>query len=568
MRPYSKKVTESITLKVIGTLADLALPFLTAYLIDDLLPITQKDDLSNIILLGIAMLIIVIIGWTFNIRANRIAEYVAAYSVRDIRNELFEQINELSATQIDDITSSSLISRLTTDTYNIFTSIGTIQRLGVRAPILFIGGIIVSFFLDWVLALIMVSLVPFIIYFSISNSRKGRPLYANIQYRVDQLIRTLRENITGARVVKALSMVEHENKRFHRDNDLVVQEELKATVTMSKIRPLVDLVMNIGLVVVLIIGAFRVFNQATQVGEILAFVTYFTIILNATMSLTRVFIRLSRASASAERIEEVLNLPIEEDFGTTEIKIIPEEPHIEFKNVTFSYNGVADHLENITFKLYKGQTLGILGATGAGKTTIINLMMRFYEPQKGEINLFGQNINTINKKKLRETIGVVLQNDLVLSETIYENIQFNRTHIDLETVEFAKNIAQATFIDEMPLKNYEKMAQRGSNISGGQKQRLLIARAVAGKPQLLILDDASSALDYQTDMLMRQAIKKSLSETTKIIVAQRISSVKDADLILLVDNGKIIGQGTHETLLDTSAAYQSIMKHQLGGEIL
>lgn len=568
MKNYAGKVTESLIFKVIGTLADLALPLLTAYLIDKLLPVVTDSETHRIIILGLIMLVVALIGWTFNVRANRLAEYVAAYSVRDTRNELFKKINELSASQIDDITSSSLISRMTTDTYNIYTAIGTIQRLGVRAPILFVGGIAASFFLDWVLALIMVALVPFIMYFTLVNSKKGRPLYAKIQYRVDQLIRTLRENITGARVVKALSMVDHENQRFHKDNSLVIQEELKATISMSKIRPIVDFIMNIGLVIVLVVGAYRVYDNQTEVGEILAFVTYFTIILNATMSLTRVFIRLSRASASAERIEEVLNLEVEEDTGKNPVEEDISQPHIAFNNVSFSYNQTANHLENIDFKLYKGQTLGILGATGAGKTTIINLLMRFYEPKTGNIEVYGKDAKTINKKKLRESIGVVLQNDLVLSETIYENIQFNRNHIDLETVEFAKTIAQATFIDEMPLKHYEKMAQRGSNISGGQKQRLLIARAVAGKPDLLILDDASSALDYQTDMLMRQALNQELKETTKIIVAQRISSIKDANLILLIDNGQIIASGTHESLTESSSDYQAIIKHQLGGEVL
>lgn len=568
MKNYAGKVTESLIFKVIGTLADLALPLLTAYLIDKLLPVVTDSETHRIIILGLIMLVVALIGWTFNVRANRLAEYVAAYSVRDTRNELFKKINELSASQIDDITSSSLISRMTTDTYNIYTAIGTIQRLGVRAPLLFVGGIAASFFLDWVLALIMVALVPFIMYFTLVNSKKGRPLYAKIQYRVDQLIRTLRENITGARVVKALSMVDHENQRFHKDNSLVIQEELKATISMSKIRPIVDFIMNIGLVIVLVVGAYRVYDNQTEVGEILAFVTYFTIILNATMSLTRVFIRLSRASASAERIEEVLNLEVEEDTGKNPVEEDISQPHIAFNNVSFSYNQTANHLENIDFKLYKGQTLGILGATGAGKTTIINLLMRFYEPKTGNIEVYGKDAKTINKKKLRESIGVVLQNDLVLSETIYENIQFNRNHIDLETVEFAKTIAQATFIDEMPLKHYEKMAQRGSNISGGQKQRLLIARAVAGKPDLLILDDASSALDYQTDMLMRQALNQELKETTKIIVAQRISSIKDANLILLIDNGQIIASGTHESLTESSSDYQAIIKHQLGGEVL
>ncbi|CCV64266.1 ABC-type transport system, permease and ATPase components [Alteracholeplasma palmae J233] len=567
MEKYKKKVIGLLIFKVIGTLTDLAIPYLTAYMIDQLIPTSSKDDITKIILLGILMLLVVLFGWFFNMKANRMAEYVAAYTVRDIRYELFSKIETLSAKQVDELTQTSLISRMTTDTYNIYSAVGSIQRLGVRAPILFIGGIVVSFFLDWVLALIMVAMIPFIMYFSLRTSKMGRPLYTDIQVKVDKLIRTLRENITGARVVKALSMVEHENYKFDLNNKEVVESELKATKSMSKIRPLVDVIMNLGLVVVLIIGAYRVFNSQTKVGEILAFVTYFTIILNATMSLTRVFIQMSKATASSLRIIEVLDFKTDMKNGNMEVFEVNETPHIEFSHVYFSYNQKGDHLEDINFKLYKGQTLGILGATGSGKTTIINLIMRFYDPYQGEIKMFGKNLKDLDLSALRKSIGLVLQTDLILSDTIYENIQFSRKDILPEDIELAKTIAQANFIDEMPEKNYEKMTQRGTNISGGQKQRLLIARAVAGKPKLLILDDASSALDYQTDMNMRLSLKEHLSETTKIIVAQRISSIKEADLILVIEDGKIIASGTHETLEQTSEQYQNIIKHQLGGEL-
>ncbi|HHX75835.1 MAG TPA: ABC transporter ATP-binding protein, partial [Acholeplasmataceae bacterium] len=332
----------------------------------------------------------------------------------------------------------------------------------------------------------------------------------------------------------------------------------------NKIRPFISLIMNIGLIVVLIFGAYRVANGYTKVGQILALITYFTLILNSTASLTRIFIRMSRAGASAGRIVEVLKLETTIVDGNKPLEINPSLPHLEFDNVTFSYHGKESHLENISFKLSRGQTLGIIGATGSGKTTIINLIMRFYDPQQGTIKVFGEDIKTLKRDELRRHIGLVLQNDSVFSDTIHENISFSRPHVDLNQVKLAKEIAQADFIDQMPEQYDHEIAQRGTNISGGQRQRLLIARAVASNPELLILDDASSALDYQTDKNLRFAIAKHLKNTTKIIVAQRISSIKDADLILVIDNGRIINQGTHDELAKSSEIYQILVKHQLG----
>src|SRR5690606_28335942 len=413
-------------------------------------------------------------------------------------------------------------------------------------PLLLIGGIIMSLFMDIPLTLIMVALLPFIVVIVWFYTKKGQPLYADIQVQVDHLIRTLRENITGVRVIRALSMTAHESKRFSDENVKTVKKEVKAVITMNKIRPLIDVLMNVGLVAVLVFGAFRISSGETKVGQILALITYFTLILNAMTSITRIFIQISKASASAERILEVLNMKNEMLDGTKDIEI-KEGPHISFDHVTFSYHGREDHLEDIDFKINQGETLGIIGSTGSGKTTIINLLMRFYDPQKGSIKLYGEDIRNLKKDDLRRHIGLVLQNDLVFSDTIAENISFSRA-IDDDGIEWAKDIAQAKFIDSMPDRFNYKVAQRGTNISGGQRQRVLIARAVAAKPKILILDDASSALDYKTDKNLRSAIKKNLNDTTKIIVAQRIASIKDADLIVLVEDGKIVAKGKHHTL--------------------
>lgn len=567
MGKYLYNVIFSLVIKGLGAIADLLLPFLLAYMIDTLLPRVTTNDYYELIWMGILMLLIGLVGWVFNIVANRSAEKVASLAVADVRAELFYKIERLNAQQVNDISTSSLISRLTTDTYNIYSMIGSLQRLGIRAPMLLIGGIIMSLFMDPMLTIIMVSLLPFIVFIVYYYTKKGRPLYDDIQKQVDQIIRVLRENITGVRVVRALSMTDYEKQRFQNENNQTVKKEIKATMTMNKVRPSIDIIMNIGLVAVLVFGAFRVQEGFTQVGEILALITYFTLILNAMTAITRIFIQISRAQASAARILEVLHLENQMEDGVNSL-IINDKPHLSFEHVHFSYHGKEDHLENIDFSILQGQTLGIIGATGSGKTTIINLIMRFYDPQKGTIRVFGEDIRNLKRDELRRHMGLVLQNDSVFSDTIEQNIAFSRPSVGINEVRFAKEIAQADFIDDIPDAYNHMIAQRGTNISGGQRQRLLIARAIANKPKLLILDDASSALDYQTDKNLRLAIKKNLKDTTKIIVAQRVSSIKDADLILLIEDGKIVGKGTHEALIQSSEHYRVLVKHQLGEEIL
>lgn len=568
LKPFWRSLTVSLTFKTLGSITDLFLPFLIAYMIDDVIPNTSADNVWPIYQVGIYMFLIALAGWLMNIYANRNAEKIAAEAIRGLRHQVFEKIEALSSAQIDQFTRPSLISRMTTDTYNLYNSTAGIQRLGVRAPVLLFGGIIMSFLVDPVLTLVMIATLPFIGLVVYVVSQKGIPLYKEIQLRVDRLVRTVREFITGARVIKALSMSEHEQNRFDEDNKRTVEGELKAHITMAKINPLMNAIVNIGLVLVLVFGAFRLDQGYVQKGDITAFVTYFTIILNAMMSITRVFVMLSRAQASGARIDEILNAPTDIVDGTDVIEKNPNEPHIAFHHVSFSYNKQKYNVEDISFELQEGQTLGIIGSTGSGKTTLVNLLMRFYDATEGEILYYGKPIQSLKVKDLRSKIGLVLQQDLIFSESIYQNIQFNREKIGSYDIDMATRIAQAEFIYEREDAFEAMMATRGMNLSGGQKQRILIARAIAGKPDVLILDDASSALDYQTDMRMRKKLNETLAHTTKIIIAQRISSLKEADLILVMDEGKIIAKGTHETLLQTSDTYQLLAKHQMGGSKL
>jgi len=570
VKPYWKKLTISLSFKSIGALADLFLPWIIAYMIDTEIPKLRDEgqtSLQSLYYLGALMVIIAFLGLYLNVAANRKAEMIAALSVKDLRHDLFEKIEGLSARQVDHLTRPSLISRMTTDTYNMYNATASMQRLGVRAPVLLIGGILMSLLLDPILTLIMVAMLPLILIIVYVFSKRGIPLYKKTQGFVDQYIRKLREYITGARVVRALSMHDHEMDAFDEANKNTVDAELSAQITMAKINPMMHAVMNIGLVVVLVIGAYRLSLGHTEKGQIMAFVTYFTIILNAMMSITRVFVLASRATASADRIQEVLDMPIDIKDGLMPYIEKKDVPHITFDHVYFSYNQKEHNIEDVTFTLNQGQTLGIIGATGSGKTTLINLLMRFYDVSSGSIKIYGTDIRDLKANDLRKRIGVVFQNDVIFADSIFGNIQFNRREISDHDIELATEVAQADFIYEKEDDFKYQMAQKGMNLSGGQKQRLLIARAVAGKPDILVFDDASSALDYQTDKNMRLSIKKSFSKTTKIIIAQRISSIKDSDHILLIDEGKIIASGTHEKLMNTSKIYQEIAFYQLGGEL-
>lgn len=570
VKPYWKKLTISLSFKSIGALADLFLPWIIAYMIDTEIPnlrASNETSLQSLYLLGALMVIIAFLGLYLNVAANRRAEMIAAMSVKDLRHDLFEKIEGLSARQVDHLTRPSLISRMTTDTYNMYNATASMQRLGVRAPVLLIGGILMSLLLDPVLTLIMVAMLPLILIIVYVFSKRGIPLYKKTQGFVDQYIRKLREYITGSRVVRALSMHDHEMDAFDEANKNTVDAELSAQITMAKINPMMNAVMNIGLVVVLVIGAYRLSLGHTEKGQIMAFVTYFTIILNAMMSITRVFVLASRATASADRIQEVLDMPIDIKDGLLPYIERKDVPHITFDHVYFSYNEKEHNIEDVTFTLNQGQSLGIIGATGSGKTTLINLLMRFYDVSAGSIKIYDTDIRDLKANDLRKRIGVVFQNDVIFADSIFGNIQFNRRDISDYDIELATEVAQADFIYEKEDEFKYQMAQKGMNLSGGQKQRLLIARAVAGKPDILVFDDASSALDYQTDKNMRQSIKKSFSKTTKIIIAQRISSIKDSDHILLIDEGKIVASGTHDELMNSSKIYQEIAFYQLGGEV-
>ena len=579
IKPVLWPMIGGLTLKFIAAMFDLTIPYFLETIIDKAAPTGQ---INQVLFWGVVMLVCSVLALVTNVTANRMAVRNTSKVTKTLRHDLFAKISHLSARKTDEFTVSSLISRLTTDSYNVNDMLVRVQRIGVRAPFLLIGGIIITLTLDPVLTLVLVAMLPIIAVVVYFVTKYSVPIYTHCQQILDKLVRTVQENATGVRVIKALGKGEHERKRFDNVNAGLANENKKAGVIMAITNPAATIVLNIGLTLVVIVGARRVNSGLTEPGTILAFLSYFTIILNAMLGITRVFVICSKGSASAKRIESVLlaedDMPIlpEEENAQTENA---DAPHIEFRGVTFSYNKkeetdglrseerdyIKNNLTDISFTLNRGQTLGIIGETGSGKSTIVNLLIRFYDPDKGTVLVDGRDVRCIPREELCKKFGIAFQNDFIMANSIFENISFGRDLTE-EQVNRAIVLAQAKqMIDELPEGTGYRLTARGTNISGGQKQRMLIARAVAAEPEILILDDSSSALDYKTDASLRKALHSSLPDTTTVIIAQRISSIMNADLILVLDEGRIIGRGRHSELMESCPEYKLIADTQMGG---
>ena len=562
LRPQYGRLALQLTIKFIGTITELFLPWMLSHILDDIVP---QKDMVQVYIWGVFMMIAAAVALLGNVTANRMSTRISRRFTQKLRHDTYARVTYLSSRQTDSFTLPSLISRLTSDTYNVHQMVDRMQRLGVRAPILLLGGICVTFSLEPVLTLVLVATLPLLGVVVFTVSRKGIPLYVSVQEAVDSMVRKVQENMTGVRVIKALSKTEYEKGCFDEVNREVVRRDQHAGIIMATTNPVMSLLLNLGLTAVVVVGAFRVNAGVSQAGKIIAFLSYFTIVLNALLMVSRLFMIYSKGAASAKRIEEILQTPMEPIPGDPEPRT--SQYHVEFKNVSFSYNKAKgktrDDLSDINFALKRGETLGIIGPTGSGKSTILSLLMRFYDVDSGEIRIDGRRIEGIPDEELHTMFGVVFQNDFILADSIRENVDFGRGISD-EDLLIAAKFAQADFIETKEGGLSHMLTAKGSNLSGGQKQRLLIARALAGKPEILVLDDCSSALDYKTDKALRSALHQNFRDTTTIIVAQRISSILHADHILVLDSGRVIGAGTHETLLETCPDYREIYDVQMG----
>lgn len=583
LKKYRFIMAFGMAVKLSAALAELMLPYVLEHLVDDVAP---RQNVGLVLLWGAVMLMLVVYVRQANVKANRTAVKVAKNSIYEIRRDLFWKSVNLSGGQLDEFGLPSLNSRMTSDSYNVQSFIQSSQTMGIRAPILLLGGIFITLTMDVGLASILCIMAPILITAVVCVSMKGIPLYDRVQKSVDNIVRIMRENITGIRVVKALSKEDYEMRRFGEANDEMAARDIKAGIVMALPGPIMTFMLNIGLTIVVVVGAYRVNGGVTQPGVILAFLTYFNMILMGVMGLNRIFMLMSKANASADRIAAVVNtedelIPLPPEKGA----VTDREEYIVFDHVTFSYgrkgqeegdppseSDVADRfdglerqkcLEDIDFAIKRGGSLGIIGATGCGKTTIINLLMRFYDADQGGIFIDGRDVRTYDKDELHRLFGVVFQNDVIFADSLKENISFGRDVSEEEMENAAGDAMAREFIEAYEDAYDHRAVVRGANLSGGQRQRVLIARALAAAPRILVLDDSSSALDYRTDAALRKAIRNHHADTTTIIIAQRVSSIMGLDDIIMLDEGRIIGHGTHEELLESCEVYREIYRTQM-----
>ncbi|MBP3453076.1 MAG: ABC transporter ATP-binding protein [Clostridia bacterium] len=562
LKPYVTRMCLQLLVKLGGTVVELFLPSMLSIILDEYVP---AGNMRGVWLTGGMMVLCALLAWLGNVCANRMSTNISRRFTLNLRRDLFRRVTDLSAAQRDAVTDASLVSRLTSDTYNVHNMVDRMQRLGVRAPILLLGGIMVSLSLEPVLTLVLICTLPLLAATIIISSKKGVPLFTRVQEGQDSMVRKIQENMAGARVIRALSRTEYEQQDFAHVNEELAQRQRTADLTMAAVSPIVNFILNAGLAFVVLEGAWRVHIGATLPGTIIAFLSYFTIILNSLLMISRLFVMYSKGNASARRIEEILAMP--EDLPRQDASAQSTENHVEFRNVRFSYNKTTDNVQDITFSLRHGETLGIIGPTGSGKSTLLKLLLRQYDPDGGEILLDGRPLASLTPTELYSRVGVVFQNDFLMADSIRENIRFGRDVAE-EAMLSAVDCAQAGFVHQKDGGMDFMLNVKGRNLSGGQQQRVLIARSLAADPRLLLLDDCSSALDFRTDRALRHALRERHGEATTILIAQRVSAVMAADHILVMDQGRIIAQGKHDDLLHTCPMYRQLCQLQLGGDAL
>lgn len=554
--------------KLTEAIFELIVPIVSAKIID--VGVNGNGGVPYIIKMGIVMVLLGFFGLGFSLCCQYLASKASQGVGTDLRNDLFKKIQSFSHKEIDFFGPSTLTTRMVSDINQIQTGVAMLIRLAIRVPCLIVGATIMAMSIDLglsVIFLIVGPLVSFVLYLIMIRSV---PLYKVVQKKLDAVSLIARENLDGIRVIRAFSRQENENTRFENASDDLTKTALKVGRISALLNPATFLIMNSAVIAVIFFGGMKVNSGTLTQGEIIAFINYISQILLALVALANLVIILTKAAACASRVADVLEVESSIKDGGRDLPEDSENvPVVEFKNVSFAYNENTGEkvLDDISFTLSKGETLGVIGGTGSGKTTLISLIPRFYDATEGEVLINGENVKNLNLKPLRAFVSVVQQGASIIKGTVKENIVMGRKDISDEDVEKAAQTAQAhEFISKLS-EGYETVIERsGSNLSGGQKQRLAIARAVAGNPSVLILDDSASALDFATDAALRRAINKTSENRAVIIVSQRVNSVRYADKIAVLDDGKLAGLDSHEKLLDTCEVYREICLSQLSSE--
>ncbi len=566
LKVYRLLIALVFVLVFLQSLSELYLPTLMADIVD--IGVIKGDN-GHILKVGGLMLLVTAAGVLFSIAASHYSSIIAAGFGKRVRSKLFGHVERFSLHEFDKIGTASLITRTTNDVTQVQQVLIMMLRMMVMAPMMCIGGIIMAVSKDAQLSLVFVVVIPVLAGTIIFIGSKGVVLFKAMQLKIDKLNLVLREGLTGIRVVRSFNRTGYEQRRFAAANKDLTDTAIKVNKVMAFMMPIMMLILNFSSVAILWFGSIRIDNNDLQIGELMAFLQYAMQIMFSLIMVAMMFVMVPRASVSAVRINEVLDMKPDMN-DTSEGEQGRSGGHIEYRNVTFSYPGAEKPaLKNISFTAVPGEMTAIIGGTGAGKSTLINLLPRFYDPQSGSVLVNGQDVAGLSQDSLRAKIGYVPQQAVLFTGTISDNIRYGKEDATEEEIRHAAGVAQAAgFIDEMEGGYESVIAQGGTNVSGGQKQRLSIARALVRKPDIYIFDDSFSALDFKTDSRLRAALKRETGHAAVLIVAQRVSTIMKADKIIVLDEGAIAGIGTHEQLMDSCGVYREIVASQLSEEEL
>lgn len=565
LKPFTAMVAGVLIFVFLQTLGDLYLPALMADIINDGV---MQGDTGKIIHLGGLMLLVAGAGAVCAVFASYMSSKTAVGLGTILRSKVFDRVESYSLNEFDRLGAATLITRTTNDINQIQMVTVMIMRMMVSAPMMAVGGIFMALKQDKALTLVLAVAVPVLACVIFLVSSRVMPLFRLVQVKIDKINLVLREKLTGIRVIRAFNTIEHEMKRFDEANNDLTDNFIRVNRIMAFMMPSIMLVMNFTALAVLWFGGIRVSNGSMDLGALTAFTQYAMQIMFSMMMLAMMFIMVPRAQAAAVRINEILDTSPEITDAKETKDTFRAKGYVEFKDVTFSYHGAAEPaLKNISFVARPGEVTAIIGSTGSGKSSLVNLMPRFYDVDSGEVLIDGVDVRDMSQKVLRAKIGLVPQKAVLFSGSIADNIKFGNAGATEAEVRRAAEVAQAAeFILNMEGGFNHVIAQGGVNVSGGQKQRLAIARALVRKPEVYIFDDSFSALDFKTDARLRADLRKETTEATVIIVAQRVGTVMDADRIIVLDEGRIAGMGTHRELLNTCRVYREIVSSQLSEE--
>ncbi|EBF5197236.1 ABC transporter ATP-binding protein [Listeria monocytogenes] len=564
LKPYWLSITAVLVLTFGQVIGQLYLPTLMSNIIDKGVVTGDTDYIWST---GMQMLLISFASVILSVIVVYLASRISMGFGKDLRDKIFTKVEDFSLQEFDKVGTSSLITRTTNDVVQIQNVLYMMMRLMVMAPIMLLGGIIMAVGRDAKLSLIFVVVLPLLLLLVVILGGKAMPMFKSLQKKMDKLNRVIREGLTGIRVVRSFNRNEDELEKFEEANADYATTAIKVNRLLSLMSPLMMLLMNLTSIAIVWIGSIFIGNGDMQVGDLMAFIQYAMQIMMSFMMLSAVFIMIPRAGASAERINEVLDMNAE-ILNPENPKTSTPPAKLSFENVTFRYEGAEKPvIEDITFEANAGETVAIIGSTGAGKSTLINMIPRFYDVESGVVKINGIDVREMDQSSLRQKIGLVPQKAVLFTGTIASNMRYGKEDATDEEIWAALRTAQAeNFVSKLANGLGSRVEQGGNNFSGGQKQRLSIARSLIRKPEIYIFDDSFSALDFKTDAKLREGLKAETTEAVTLIVAQRITSVVNSDQIIVMNEGKIAGIGTHEELKESNQIYQEIMRSQLSEE--